>query len=124
MISIKKLVTVCQIVEYINNEIFKEDIGNQTYYYEVYSCLKDVMNFGWRKASQFPPRWFQSWLEEARNVFQNFINTFQEADFVIVWIDESSFSSSALPLYSWMKKGWDTERVIRPSTQIFNVIAA
>ena len=76
------------------SNIFKEDISNQTNYYEVYSCLKNVMNFGWRKASQRPPRWFQSWLEEARKVFQNFINKNQEAGFVIVWIDESSFSSS------------------------------
>ena len=43
---------------------------------------------------------------------------------MIVWIDESSFSSSALPLYSWMKRGWDAERVTRPSSQRFNVIAA
>ena len=82
------------------------------------------MNFGWRKASQHPPRWFQSWLEEARKVFQNFINKLHSAEFVIVWIDESSFSSSALPLYSWMKRRWDAERVIRPSSQRFNIIAA
>ena len=123
-INKRRCVTVCQMVEYINNGIFKEDISNQTNYYEVYSCLKNVMNFGWRKASQRPPRWFQSWLEEARKMFQNFINKLREAGFVIVWIDESSFSSSALPLYSWMKRGWDAERVIRPSSQRFNVIAA
>ena len=99
-INKRRCVTVCQMVEYINNWIFKEDISNQTNYYEVYSCLKSVMNFGWRKASQRPPRWFQSWLEEARKVFQKSINKLQEAGFVIVWIDESSFSSSALPLYS------------------------
>ena len=56
------------MVEYINNGIFKEDISNQTNYNEVYSCLKNVMNFGWRKVSQQPPWLFQSWLEEARNV--------------------------------------------------------
>ena len=123
-INKRRCVTVCQMVEYINNGIFKEDISNQTNYYEVYSCLKNAMNFGWRKASQRPPRWFQSWLEEARKVFQKFINKLREAGFVIVWIDESSFSSSALPLYSWMKRGWDAERVIRPSSQRFNVIAA
>ena len=92
------------MVEYINNGIFKEDISNQTNYYEVYSCLKSVMNFGWRKASQSPPRLFQSWLEEARKVFQKFINKLHEAGLVIVWINESSFSSSALPLYTWVKK--------------------
>ena len=54
------------MAEYINNGILKEDISNQTNYYEVYSCLKNVINFGGRKESQRPPRWFQSWLEEAR----------------------------------------------------------
>ena len=48
----------------------------------------------------------------------------KEACFVIVWIDESSFSSASLPLYSWMPKGWDAERVIRPSSKRYNVIAA
>ena len=57
---------------------FNEDIINQANYYEVYSCLKNVINFGWRKASQHPPRWFQSWLEEARKVFQNFIKSFEK----------------------------------------------
>ena len=105
-------------------QLKKEDISNQTNYYEVYSFLKNVMNFGWRKASQLPPRWFQSWLEEAKKVFLKFINKLQGAGFVIVWIDKSSFSSSALPLYSWIKRGWDAEHVIRPSSQKFNVIAA
>ena len=116
--------TVLQMVEYINNGVFKDNQDNKANYYEVYSCLKNEMKFGWRKASQRPPRWFQDWLEEARKVFQNFINKLHTAGFVIVWIDESSFSSSALPLYSWMKRGWDAERVIRPSSQRFNVIAA
>ena len=48
----------------------------------------------------------------------------KEACFVIVWIDESSFISASLPLYSWMLKGWDAERVIRPSSKRYNVIAA
>ena len=32
--------------------------------------------------------------------------------------------SASLHLYSWMPKGWDAERVIRPSTKRYNVIAA
>ena len=83
-INKRSCVTVCQMVEFINNGIFKEDISNQTNYYEVYSCLKNVMKFGWRKASQLPPRWFQSWLEEARKGFQIFINKPWEAGFMIV----------------------------------------
>ena len=34
------------------------------------------------------------------------------------------FSSASLPLYSWMLKGWDAERVIRPSSKRYNAIAA
>ena len=123
-INKRRCVTVLQMVDHINNNLLKWDGDKKTSYYEVYSWLRNNMKFGWRKASQRPPRWFQNWLEEARKVFKLFIDKLKEAGFVIVWIDESSFSSSALPLYSWMKRGWDTERVIRPSSQRFNVIAA
>ena len=44
--------------------------------------------------------------------------------YCVVWIDEISFSSASLPLYSWMPKEWDAERVIRPSSKRYNVIAA
>ena len=120
-INRRRCVIVLQMVEHINNKVFKD---NKTNYYEVYSWLKNEMNFGWIKSSQRPPRWFQDWLEEARKVFKDFINKLHETGFVIVWIDESLFSSSALPLYYWMERGWDAERVIRPSYQRFNVIAA
>ena len=56
--------------------------------------------------------------------FKEFILKLKEACFVFVWIDESSFSSASLPLYSWMPKGWDAERVIRLSSKRYNVIAA
>ena len=98
-INKRRCVTVLQMVEHINNWVFKDNQDNKTNYYEVYSWLKNEMNFGK-------------------------INKLHETGFVIVWIDESSFSSSAIPLYSWMKRGWDAEWVIRPSSQRFNVIAA
>ena len=123
-INKRRLVTTFQMVDYINSNIFKRDDDKKTNYYEVYSCLRNSMKFGWRKASQRPPRWFQNWLEEARKVFKDFIDKLHEAEFVIVWIDISSFSSSALPLHSWMRRGCDAERVIIPSSQRFNVIAA
>ena len=41
-----------------------------------------------------------------------------------LWIDESSFNSAALPLYSWMQKGWEAERVIRLICKGYEVIAA
>ena len=41
-----------------------------------------------------------------------------------MWIDESSFNSASLLLYSWMSKGWVAERVIRPSSKRLNANAA
>ena len=93
-------------------------------YNEIYLWLKYQMNFGWRKASLLPPRCFQNSLGDGQKIFKEFILKLKEACFVIVWIDKSSFSSASLPLYSWMLKGWDAERVIRPSSKIYNVIAA
>ena len=107
-INKRRCATVLEMVEFINNGVFKDNQDNKTNYYEVYSCLKNKMKFGCRKASQRLPRWFQDWLEEARKVFQNFINKLHSAGFVIVWIDESSFSSSALPLYF----GWKVDAML------------
>ena len=112
------------MVEYTNKTYFSERDQLKVNYKEVYSCLKNQMNFGWRMASQRPPRCFQNSLEDARKVFKEFINKWKEVGFVIVWIDESSFNSAALPLYSWMQKSWDAERVIRPTCKRYNVIAA
>ena len=44
------------------------------------------------------------------------------AGFVTVWVGESSFKSSMLLPYYWMKKRLDAERVIRPNTLMYNVI--
>ena len=117
-------VVVNQIVDYINNHSFNKQQHNDTTYYEVYSILKKELNFRWRKASQRPPRWFQESLEEARNIFKQFILKLKEREFIIVWIDESSLNSVALPLYSWMMKGKDPDRIIRNSSERYNVIAA
>ena len=86
--------------------------------------MKRDMNLSWRKASQRPPRWFQDNLETARCIFKQFISKLKERGFIIVWIDESSFNSAALPLYSWMYKGKDADRIIRTSSERYNVIAA
>ena len=48
-INKRKWVTVLEIVEFINNGVFKDNQDNKTNYYEVYSCLKNKMKFGWRK---------------------------------------------------------------------------
>ena len=116
-------VVINQIVDYINYHNTNEQHHNDTTYYEVYTILKKELNFSWRKASQRPPRWFQESLENARNIFKQFVLKLKEREFIIVWIDESSFNSSALPLYSWMLKGKDPDRIIRTSSERFNVIA-
>ena len=41
-----------------------------------------------------------------------------------MWVDESSFNSAALLLYSWMQKGREAEKVSRPTCKRYNVIAA
>ena len=43
---------------------------------------------------------------------------------MIVYIDEWSFNSSAIPLYSWMKRGEPANIVIRSTTERYNSIAA
>ena len=112
------------MVEYTNITYFSERDQLKVNYREVYSCLKNQMNFGWRKASQRPPRCFQNSLEDARKVFKEFINKWKDVGFAIVWIDESSFNSAAHPLYSLIQTDWEAERVIRPTCKIYNVIAA
>ena len=77
----RRCVTTFQMVDYINNNMFKLDDDKKTNYCEVYSCLRNNMKFGWRKASQCPPRWFLNWLEEARKAFKDFIDKLQEAGF-------------------------------------------
>ena len=46
-----KLVVVRQMVVYTNKTYFSERDQLKVNYREVYSCLKNQMNFGWRKAS-------------------------------------------------------------------------
>ena len=45
-------VTVLQMVEHINNWVFKDYQENKTNYCEEYSRLKNEMNYGWRESSQ------------------------------------------------------------------------
>ena len=77
-------VVVNQIVDYINNHSFNKKQHNDTTYYEVYSILKKKLNYSWRKASQLPPRWFQESLQEARNIFKQFILKLKDRKFLIV----------------------------------------
>ena len=69
-INKRRCVTVLEIIEFINNGVFKDNQDNKTTYYEVYSCLKNKMKFGWRKASQRPPRWFKIGLKKLEKCFK------------------------------------------------------
>ena len=82
------------------------------------------MNYSWRKANVRPPRSLRQGLEEDRVIFKEFIKKLIELKFLIVYIDEWSFNSSSLPLYSWMKKGEPANKVIRETTNRCNSIAA
>ena len=84
----------------------------------------NYMNYSWCKANVRPPRSLRAGLEEDRITFIQFINNLKTAKFVIVYIDEWSFNSATLPLYTWMKKGEDASIVIRDSNTRFNSIAA
>ena len=123
-INKRRCVTVLEMVEFINNGIFKDNQDNKTNYYEVYSWLKNKMNLDREKHFNVLLGDFKIGSKKLEKRSKILLISYNSAGFVIVWIDESSFSSSALPLYSWMKRGCDAERVIRPSSQRFNVIAA
>ena len=101
------------------------DEGWKPYKYsEVRRWMINYMNYSWRKANVRPPRSLRAGLEEDRIAFIKFVNNLKTAKFVIVYIDEWSFNSSTLPLYTWMKKGEDASIVIRDSNTRFNSIAA
>ena len=82
------------------------------------------MNYSWRKANVRPPRSLRNGLEEDRTIFREMIWMLVKSKFVIVYIDEWSFNPSSIPLYSWMKKGEQPEKIIRSTTDRYNSIAA
>ena len=102
----------------------KEEDSKIFKYSEVRRWLIDYMNYSWRKANVRPPRSLRIGLEEDRIIFKQFISNLKIAKFIIVYIDECSFNSSTLPLYTWMKRGEDASIVIRDSNTRFNSIAA
>ena len=111
---------ILDFVQKINN-----DEGWKPYKYsEVRKWMINYMNYSSRKANVRPPRSLRAGLEEDRITFIQFINNLKTAKFVIVYIDEWSFNSSTLPLYTWMKKGEDASIVIRDSNTRFNLIEA
>ena len=91
---------------------------------EVRRWMKEYMNYAWRKANVRPPRSLRTGLEVDRLVFEQFVKMLIQAKFIIVYIDEWSFNSSSLPLYTWMKKGEPPVKVIRDTSKRYNSIDA
>ena len=119
-----KWIIVNQIVDFINTVKLADQILPNTTYREVYLWLKIHMNYSWRKASQRAPRWFKNGLEESRIIFKEFLFKLKKAGFIVVFIDESTFNCSSLPRYTWMKKGMPADRVIRTTSDSYNIILA
>ena len=59
-------------------------------------------------------------LDEDRIIFKDFISKLEKSKSLIVYIDEWSFKPSAIPLYSWMKRGEPANIVIRSATERYN----
>ena len=59
-----------------------------------------------------------------QNSFKDLILKLIKAKFMLVFIDKWSFNSSAIPIYSWMKKGEPAGVVIRNTIERYNSIAA
>ena len=101
------------------------DEGWKPYKYsEVSRWMINYMNYSWRKTNVRPPLSLRARLEEDRIAFIKFVNNLKTSKYVNVNINEWSFNSSTLPLYTWMKKGEDASIVIRDSNTRFNSIAA
>ena len=64
-----KWVVIRQMVEFANINYFADQTHLKVNYNDIYSWLKNQMNFGWRNASQRPPRCFQNSLEDTRKIF-------------------------------------------------------
>ena len=103
---------------------FIDTESKQFIYSEIRYWLINILSYSWRKANVRPPRFLRPGLEEDRTIFKEFILKLKETNFLIVYIDEWSFNSSTLPLYSWMKKGEPAIKVIRETSNRYNSIAA
>ena len=81
------------------------------------------MSYSWRKANVRPPKSLRNGLEEDRIIFREMIWKLMKLKFAILNIDEWSFSPSSIPLYSWIKKCEQPEKIIRNTTDRYNSIA-
>ena len=73
----------------------------------------EYMNYAFRKPNIRPPRSLRAGLDDDRLVFSKFVKMLINAKFIIIYIDECSFNSSSIPLYTWMRKDEPPVKVIR-----------
>ena len=57
-------------------------------------------------------------------MFKSFIEKRNQTKFLIVIIDECSFNPTTIPRYLWMKRGIQSEKLIRETTNRYNSITA
>ena len=115
-------INIKMITEFIQKS--NTEIASKPFKYsEVRKWMIEYMNYAWRKANIIPPRSLRAGLDDARLVFSKFVKMLINAKFIIVYIDECSFNSSSLPLYTWMKKGEPPVKVIRDNSKRYNSIA-
>ena len=87
------------------NVTMHEIEDNEFTYSEVYEIMKRELNLSWRKANLRAPQSLGRGLEGQRDIFRQFISKLKESGYLIVYIDEVSFSTRFLPMYTWMTKG-------------------
>ena len=117
---------------WISVKMIKDDLNatmydsqeNEYTYSEVYSIMKRILNLSWRKANLRAPQSLNRGLESQRDIFRQFISKLKESGYLIVYIDEVSFSTRFLPMYTWMPKGELPWKVYRELSCSLNAIAA
>ena len=57
-------------------------------------------------------------------MFQSFIEKRNQTNFLIVIIDGCSFNPITIPRYLWMKRGIQSKKLIRETTNRYNPITA
>ena len=72
-INRRRCVTVLEMVEFINNGVFKDNQDNKTNYYEVYSCLKNKMKFDREKHLNVLLGDFKIGLKKLEKCFKNLL---------------------------------------------------
>ena len=87
------------------NATMHDSQENEYTYSEVYSIMKRILNLSWIKANLRAPQSLNRGLESQRDIFRQFISKLKESGYLIVYIDEVSFSTRFLPMYTWMPKG-------------------